>query len=55
MKNTDIRKNKEEFGNDVCESIVSFYDSSTGQWYDFRMCFLKPSGEDCNGNPISDS
>ena len=46
---------KEEFGNDVCESIVRFYDSSTGQWYDFRMCFLKPSGEDCNGNPISDS
>lgn len=46
---------QEEFGDDVCESTVRFYDSNLGMWHDLRMCFLKPSGEDCNGNPISDS
>ena len=46
---------QEAFGDDVCESTVRFYDSNLGMWYDITMCFLKPSGEDCNGNPISDS
>ncbi len=46
---------QEEFGDDVCESTVRFYDSNLGMGHDLRMCFLKPSGEDCNGNPISDS
>ena len=45
----------EEFGNDVCESVVSFYDSNLGIWYNITMCFLKPSGEDCHGNPVYDS
>ena len=46
---------QEQAGDDVCESTVSYYDASTGTWYNMRMCFLKPIGEDCNGNPISDS
>ena len=27
----------EEFGNDVCESVVSFYDSNLGIWYNITM------------------
>ena len=46
---------QEQFGENVCENYVSFYDASTGEWYSIRMCFMKPEGEDCNGTPISDS
>ena len=46
---------EEQHGPDVCESTYRWYDHSLGAWVDLRICFLRPSGEDCNGTPISDS